>query len=130
MDFATLKALHQALALISVAGFVLRWAWKWRESGLADHRLTRTLPHVIDTAFLVTGIALAMKLHLSVPDSAWLNAKVGGLVLYVILASLAYKRLKQRRARLFCFIAALATFGWVVSVAISHSPWGFFAALY
>ena len=125
MNYLLLKHTHVALAVVSVAGFVLRWAWSMRGNPLAMHRLTRTLPHVVDAAFLATGIALAGMLSANPLEQSWLMAKLIGLVAYIVLASLAYKRVESRRARVALFVAALLVFTWVISVARLKTPLGF-----
>ena len=49
-----------------------------------------------------------------------------GLVAYVVLGSIALKRGRTEAARGIAFVAALAVFGYIVSVAITKSPKGFF----
>jgi uncharacterized membrane protein SirB2 len=58
----------------------------------------------------------------------WLPAKIFGLVLYIVLGTVAIKRGRSAGARTAAGIAALAVLAWIVSVALSKSPWGFLAA--
>ena len=125
MEYAWLKLAHQGLALVSVCGFCLRWSWRMAGSRLAQTRMARILPHLVDTLFL--GTALALVFHFTpVPYSgAWLTAKVGGLVLYIVLGAAAMRSAPDTGRSLPAFIGALLAFGWIVSVAVSKSPWGF-----
>ena len=129
MDYAQLKWVHIGLAAISLAGFVLRWAWMMRGSALVKHRLTRVLPHVFDTLFLVSGITLVYRLQFNPMEHAWLAAKLGGLVVYITLASMAFKGARSKHLMTVLFFAALLCFAWVVSVARLKSATGFFSLL-
>lgn len=100
-----------------------------RESPLLQHWLTRTLPHINDTVFLLSGIALAAMLQQYPVSHDWLTAKVLGLLTYIALGSLALKRARRKNVRVLCLVLALLTFAWVVSVALTRSTFGFFAFL-
>ena len=52
-----------------------------------------------------------------------------GLVAYVALGTIALKRGRSRRVRAAAFAAALATFAYIVAVAIAHDPRGPLALL-
>ncbi len=127
MNPADLRLIHIGLAALSISGFVLRWAWMHRGSALLHHRITQVLPHVIDTLFLLSGIALAVMIHQAPLADGWLTAKVAGLVAYVVLGSLALKRAPTKRLKTVFFVTALLCFAWIVSVARSKSPWGWLA---
>jgi len=122
--YLALKHLHMTCVALSLAGFVLRGVWMMTAPARLNARLTRVLPHVIDTALLVSAIAL-VSFYEGVPGWVW--AKVGGLLIYIVLGTVALKRGKTRSARLVAFALALLTFAWIVSVALSKSPAGFFA---
>ena len=122
-----MKSLHSYLALISISGLMLRGYWMWIESDLLQHRLVRILPHIVDTLFLLLGLALAHRIFQYPFTHDWMTAKLVGLVVYIILGAIALKRGKTRQIRGLTFLAALLVFAWVVSVAISKSPWGFLA---
>jgi uncharacterized membrane protein SirB2 len=55
----------------------------------------------------------------------WLTAKVVGLIGYIVLGSIALKRGRTRHTRVAAFAAALVMFAYIVSVAITKSPAGF-----
>jgi uncharacterized membrane protein SirB2 len=127
MEYGALRLLHMSLAATSLAGFVLRWSWMMRASSLSNHLLTRTLPHIIDTAFLGTGIWLAVKTSQAPLLDAWLTAKVLGLVAYIILGVMAIKRARTPHMRAVAFLAAVLVFTWIVTVARTRSAWGLLA---
>jgi len=129
VSYALLKSIHYALALASIGGFVLRGAWMLVESPQLHHRLTRTLPHIIDTLFLIAGLALAHRIFQYPFTHDWLTAKILGLLVYIVLGSIALKRGKTKKQRGVAFVTAILTFAWIISVAMSKSPWGFFNTL-
>jgi uncharacterized membrane protein SirB2 len=116
-----LKTLHISCAAISIAGFVLRGGWMLIDSPLLQARLTRVLPHVVDTLLLGTGVALAL-LSAQYPFvHSWLTAKIVALVIYIGLGMVALKRGRTKAVRLTAFAGALLTFGYIVGVALTRS---------
>ena len=72
MDQATLKLVHQASALLSISGFLLRGGLMLNGSALLRQRWMRSWPHAIDTALLVSGIWMALNLGFNPGNSPWL----------------------------------------------------------
>ena len=124
-----LKYTHLVLALLSLCGFLLRGFWMMRGSTLLDHGAVRTLPHVIDTLFLISGIALVLVLSLPVMQSPWLLAKFAGLVVYVVLGSIALRRGPTLAVRQVSFVGAVSAFAYIVGAAVSKSPASWLTAL-
>jgi len=124
-----LRQAHVILALISVAGFCLRWFWRMSGSPLGTARVTKVLPHVVDTAFLVTGVVLAIGLPPYPGLATWLTAKISGLVLYILCGIVAMRSAPRLLLSSLAFITALVAFAWVVSVARTRLAAGFLAGL-
>jgi uncharacterized membrane protein SirB2 len=118
----TLKLVHVSAVVLSGAGFVLRGVWMLRDSPLLQARLTRILPHVIDTVLLGSAILLALRIYQYPFVHGWLTAKVVALLVYIVLGSLALKRGRSRRVRIASFALALAVFLYIIAVAITRSP--------
>ena len=57
----TLKLVHVSAVYLSGTGFVLRGIWMLMDSPLLKARLTRILPHIIDTVLLGSAILLALR---------------------------------------------------------------------
>ncbi len=123
MSFLLLKQAHVALALLSLAGFVVRGWWMLQESALLKRPMTRVLPHVVDTLLLASGVGLAVWAALNPLSQPWLMAKLAALVAYILLGTLALKRGRTRAIRTGAFAAALAAYGYMLAVAILHDPW-------
>ena len=98
----------------------------WRA---ANHALLRYLSYAIDTTLLTAALMLVGIVHQYPFVQSWLTVKVLALVAYVVLGVYALRRGRTRRQRAVFFVAALGTFGFIVSVAVMHSPYGVFARL-
>ena len=127
MDYVLLKQVHVSFALASIIGFVLRWTWKMRESPLSQLTLTKTVPHLVDTLFLASGIALVFTINQYPLYTAWLTAKITGLLVYIVLGIIAMKPAISRPWRVTAFLAALFVYAWILTVARFKSPLGFFS---
>jgi len=127
--YLAIKHLHILCAILSGCGFVLQGVWMMRRSPLLDHRGTHTLPHVIDTVFLGSAITLATLSGQYPFVAPWVTAKVVGLVIYILLGALALRWGGTMRIRVFSLVAAITTFSWIVSVALSKDPAGYFALI-
>ena len=127
MLLAWLKLAHLSSALLSISGFALRGYWMLTDNPLLQRRLTKVLPHVIDTLLLGSAIAMLFLWQASPLELPWLIAKIVGLLLYIGLGMVALRFGKTRRARATAFVLALLTAAYILSVAYSKSPLGFLA---
>lgn len=125
MTYLALKHLHVSCVLLSGLGFCLRGLWMLRASPWLTRRLTRIVPHVVDTLLLGSALALAAWSGQWPFRMDWLTAKFGGLLIYIMLGSLALKRGPTQAVRTACFGLALLTYGYIVSVALSRQAWPF-----
>ena len=130
MDLAyyTVKNLHVGAATLSIALFALRTGWMMWSPGRLRQRWVKIVPHVIDTVLLLSALWLAWQLGAD-GTRGWLAAKIVALLLYVVLGAIALKRGKTRRVRIVAAAFAAATFGYIVSVALTKSPLGILARL-
>jgi uncharacterized membrane protein SirB2 len=120
--YLTLRSIHVTCVMVAAAGFLLRGIWMLDGSPLLDHPLTRTLPHINDSLLLLAAIAMVWIARLNPLDHAWLMAKIGGLVAYVVLGSIALRKGRSYRARALAFAGALLALGYVVEVALTRNP--------
>jgi uncharacterized membrane protein SirB2 len=123
--YLALKYAHMGLALLTLCGLLLRWGWMLADSPLLQHRLTRILPHVVDTLFLVAGVSLAIMLAQYPFVHAWLTAKVLGLLVYIVLGMYALRLGRNKRTRNVAMALATVVYIYVFSVARSKSALGF-----
>lgn len=129
MDYATLKLIHQTAVTLSVAGFCARGAASLTGAAWVTSRPAKTLPHIVDTVLLASAVGLAWMLQMNPLQAPWLLAKIAGLLAYIGLGMVALRPSVPKRTRLVAWLAAVGTVAWIVSVAITKRPAGFFAAL-
>lgn len=127
MIYYTIKQIHVIAVVVSVLGFMLRGGWMMCSSPLLQHRLTRVLPHVVDTVLLVSALVLAAMISQYPFVAPWVTAKVLGLLLYIGLGMVALRRGPTRAIRVSAWVAALVVYAWIASVATSKQTWGFIA---
>ncbi|HRX60519.1 MAG TPA: SirB2 family protein [Candidatus Competibacter sp.] len=125
--YGILKHLHLTTVILSFCLFIMRGIWMMAESPHLQARWVRIVPHVIDAILLASAIGLTLTLHQYPFAQGWLTAKVLGLIAYIILGSIALKRGSTLAIRVAAFIGSLTVFGYIVSVALTHSPLGFLA---
>jgi len=125
--YETLKTVHVACVFLSGVGFAVRGAWMLRGDPRLGGRLARVAPHVVDSLLLASASGLAFTLRQYPFVAPWLTAKVLGLLVYIALGTVALKRGRTKGIRTAAFVAALLTYGWIVSVAFRHDPHGLLA---
>ena len=125
--YGILKHLHLTTVILSFCLFIMRGIWMMAESPHLQARWVRIVPHVIDAILLASAIGLTLTLRQYPFAQGWLTAKVLGLIAYIILGSIALKRGSTQTIRVAAFIGSLTVFGYIVSVALTHSPLGFLA---
>lgn len=124
-DYATIKHIHMTAAALSIALFMLRGVWMLWSPERLRVPWVRVVPHVIDTTLLAAALLLAWQLG-AAAARGWLIAKVIGLLVYIVLGTIALKRGRTRRIRAVAFVGAIAVFAWIVMVAVTKSPLGVF----
>jgi uncharacterized membrane protein SirB2 len=122
MSFMLFKTLHVSCAIISFTLFFLRGIWSFNDSPIMRQRWVEVVPHYVDTLLLANALALAFTLEQYPFVDAWLTAKIFGLMLYIMLGSVALKQGKTKTIRVSAWLAALAVFVYIVLVAATHNP--------
>ncbi|QZA77226.1 SirB2 family protein [Deefgea tanakiae] len=120
--YLDIKHLHLSLITLSGVLFLLRGILMLKSSKALQMKTLRIAPHIIDTGLLISGVSLAVMLGLKPSEAPWIMAKLIALVVYIGFGTIAIKRGKTYLIRATAFIAALCTFGYMVSVAITKSP--------
>lgn len=122
MSYLALKHLHVTCVVLSGLGFCLRGWWMLTESPLRQHRLTRVLPHIVDTLLLGSALTMAWLSGQYPFVNGWLTAKLFGLLAYILLGMMALKRGRSMTVRRRYFGLALLTYVYIVSVALTRNP--------
>jgi len=116
-SYLIVKNIHVASVVISVTLFVLRGYGVFRDQAWLRTPLIRVAPHIVDTVLLASAVWLAVILSQYPFQQPWLTAKVVGLLVYIGLGTVALKRKK-----LWAFLLALVTVGYVIAVALTRNP--------
>lgn len=119
--YTTVKLIHITLAALSIGGFLLRGCWMLGAPGMLERRWVRIAPHIVDSAFLASGIGLLYILGLQQLEAGWLQAKLIALVAYVVLGSIAIRRGRSLPVRAAALALALLTFAYIVGAAVAKS---------
>jgi len=127
--YEILKHTHLTALALSFLLFFIRGLLMMRESPLGKHRALIITPHVINLLLIGSGISLAVFMHLSPGNQPWLLVKLVALVFYIALGVLTFKHPKLFVRKIF-WLLALIIFAFIVSVAQSKNPLGFFAKLF
>ena len=115
--YLIVKHAHMGLAYLTVLSFAGRGILMMHGSPWLTHKLARVAPHVIDTLLLACGVALVLLGGWPVLESPWLLAKLGALLVYVGLGTVALKRGKTQGVRIAAFYTALLTVLYIIAVA-------------
>ena len=95
-------------------------------SGMLQRKFVRIAPHVIDTLLLVAAIVLTIMIGQYPFVNGWLTVKLLALFAYIGLGLVALRLGKTMAVRAVAFVAAILVFAFIVSVAMTHNPMGFF----
>lgn len=111
-------------ALFVARGIGLQLAARWPMAAPV-----RFASYGIDTVLLTAAILLSIAIRQYPFAQDWLTVKVLLLVVYIVLGVFAFKRGRTPTVRRIAFIAAIAVYLYIVSVARAHDPLGFLAGL-
>jgi uncharacterized membrane protein SirB2 len=124
--YLPIKTAHIVSVLASGGLFAVRGLLLLNGRAWAMSAPMRYLSYSIDTVLLTAALMLATLLPSGVFANGWLAVKLVLLVVYVVLGSFALKRGNTLNIRWICFIAALCVYAFMLSVARSHQPMGWF----
>lgn len=116
-----LKHLHMSLALLSISGFVLRGVWHGMGSPLARAKITRWLPHLVDTLLLLSALCLLYIYQWQPLQQPWLHAKLTALFIYIGLGLYAFRFAHTKTQRISAWLLALISAIYILAVAITKS---------
>lgn len=124
--YPQIKHVHILLALASGALFALRGAGVLAGMAWPNWLLVRWTSYTIDTALLTAALMLLTILPGAMFANGWLTAKILLLLVYIVLGVFAIKRARTRAAKAGFYVAALATFAMIYTIARAHHPLGMF----
>ena len=122
MDYSSLRLVHIATVLLSLALFLLRGFWMWHQSPRLQAQWVRIAPHLNDTLLLGAALAMLAVAQLNPLDQPWLLAKILGLLAYIVVGSIALKRGRSAATRRTAFLTALTLYAYIAAVAVTKHP--------
>ncbi|HMU86254.1 MAG TPA: SirB2 family protein [Agitococcus sp.] len=123
-SYVIFKHVHMTAVALSGLLFMVRGLWLLQGSTQLQAKWVKITPHVIDTLLLVSAIAM---LVVSQQFPAWVHVKITLLIVYIGLGLMAFKKAKTQGQKLTFLLAAVAVYVFLISVALTKSPAGFFA---
>lgn len=123
-SYVIFKHVHMMAVALSGLLFMVRGLWLLQGSTQLQAKWVKITPHVIDTLLLVSAIAM---LVVSQQFPAWVHVKITLLIVYIGLGLMAFKKAKTQGQKLTFLLAAVAVYVFLISVALTKSPAGFFA---
>lgn len=128
--YLQIRHAHIGLVLASGGLFALRGLLAFAGARrLARANAVRYLSWTIDTLLLTAALMLLVTLRINPFVTPWLGVKLLVLVLYIVLGTLALQHARTRTHQAVLYLAALASFGFMYSVARAHHPLGFLAGV-
>lgn len=122
--YVALKHIHLVTIALSATLLSIRFVLMMMNSPKRNNRFLKVFPHIVDTALLVSGIALIFITgFIPFTDAApWLTNKITCVLAYIALGFFSLKLTKNNLLKIFGFFGAL---GWLVmaaNIAVSKSP--------
>lgn len=92
------------------------------QSAWFQHKLTKILPHIVDSLLLVSAVAMLVSWKLNPLEHAWVLAKILALLVYIALGMVAFRFGKNRKQKTIAWAAALLTAAYIVQTAFTKNP--------
>ena len=122
--FESLKLVHVSCAFVSISGFFLRGYWMLTGDARLRLRVTRVVPHVIDTLLLASAVGMLVVWRVSPFEFDWLSAKLIALLLYIVLGMIALRFGRTGAQRATAWVLALGAAAYIICVAYTRDPRG------
>ena len=120
MNYLAIKYIHITCAVLSGSLFLLRGYWMLAESDMLQRRWVKVVPHIVDTLLLTSALIMVFWSGQYPFVQSWLTTKVIALIVYIALGTIALKRGKTKAMRSGALLAAIVTFAYIVSVALTR----------
>ena len=122
-SYVLIKMVHAVLVLAVGLLFLWRMYLTLTQSPAQNAKIPTALAHIFSFGLLASGLTM-VALYGSMP--AWVLTKLIFLFVFIALGVVAFKRAKTRSLQLVMMALALVTYGFLVSVAVTKVPAGFF----
>ena len=116
-----LKQLHVGFVFLTFVSFSVRAYWMYVGSGLLRSKAVRIVPHIIDSFLLLTGLTMAILYYGAFYQQQWLLLKLLGVLIYILLGSVALKLGKTMKVRIVAVFGAWVVLLYIVITARLHA---------
>jgi uncharacterized membrane protein SirB2 len=127
--YLEIRFVHIAAVTVSGSLFFLRGLLLFAGVSWAKAAPVRYLSYTIDTVLLTAALMLTTIMRQYPFVNGWLTVKLVLLAVYIGLGLVAFWKGRAQVVRFRAWLAALAVFGFIVSVARTHNPLGIFSTL-
>lgn len=127
--YPEIRLVHITAVLASGALFFVRGLAVAADARWARAAPVRYLAYSIDIVLLTAALMLMTILRQYPFDQAWLTVKVLLLLVYIVLGFMSFWKSRTRAARLGYWIAAMAVYIFIVSVARARHPLGLLSGI-
>jgi uncharacterized membrane protein SirB2 len=118
--------LHLTSVALTISLFVLRYWWQFTGNPLANARLARIVPHVIDSVLLLSGVGLVIMTRYMpfTANGTWLTEKLFGVIIYIVLGFIALGRRRPRSQQMgfIAFLLGLVVLYIIIKLAATKIP--------
>jgi len=125
MMLEIIKPVHVGCALLTLCFFAWRGVMQFRDPAFTGRLWVRRTAESVDTLLFVTGVTLVWMTGQLPWQEMWLAAKLVALLGYILLGMVAFHWSNSRAVKMVSWIAAMVTYVFMVSVALSRNPWPF-----
>jgi uncharacterized membrane protein SirB2 len=123
--YPEIRLVHITAVLLSGSLFFTRGLVLFAGGRWALAAPLRYLSYTIDTVLLTAALMLMTIVRQYPFVHGWLTVKVTLLIVYIALGILAFRKGRSVSMRVGCWLAALAVYAFIYSVARAHDPLGF-----
>ncbi len=122
-SYVLIKMVHAVLVLAVGLLFLWRVYLTLAQAPAQNGKVPTLLAHTFSLGLLASGLTM-VAIYGQMP--AWVMTKLIFLFVFIALGVIAFKRAKTRSAQLTMMALALLTYAFLVSVAVTKQPAGFF----
>lgn len=127
--YPEIRQVHIWAVIASGSIFLLRGLALFAGARWAMAAPLRYLSYTVDTVLLTAALMLMTVVRQFPFIHAWLTVKVALLAVYIPLGVYAFRGGGARGVRIGAWVAALLIYGFIISVARAHDPFGVLGGL-
>lgn len=127
--YPQIRLAHIGLVTASGSLFAVRGIATLAGARWSGTRAARRTSQLIDTALLIAALLLLYVLQLNPFTVPWLAVKLTLLVFYVGFGTMALRGTRPAGSRLVWYLAALACYATMITIARAHDPLGWLRPL-